>query len=399
MSKRRKKGKGKSQRRVKDWHVRYRTGEEGFDQAQLGRKHAPRAVKLPPSRLEAPEENLDELPKKEGLVVALFQRGALVRIDAAEAFCAIAKTFRAPEGYSPLAVGDVVTVAVAQARHTDGQLEMGKDRAEGFILARRPRQTALARPRPTSAKRIDPHQAEAFEQIIAANMDVLLIVASTCQPPLRPRLIERFLIVAERGEMEPVLVVNKIDLARPDPQVVAELGALGPDLLETSAVTGEGLEALRRRLAGKRSVLAGASGVGKSALINAMVPEAQAATRAVREKDHRGRHTTAATTVYDLPAVGADGQPPAELPVGVGPGGIVVDTPGVRELGFAIGLDELPWYFPEFEPLAPYCRFSNCAHTHEPGCAVIAAVEAGGIPARRYESYLRIRASLADSPG
>jgi ribosome biogenesis GTPase len=409
MSKRRHKGKGKAQRRVKDWHVRYQAGEEVSDQVARGRKLAERGVKLPPGRLEAPEENLEDLPKREGLVVGVFQRGTFVRIDGQERFCAIAKTFRAPATSSPLAVGDVVTVAVTQEHHMDGQRDIDRDRAEGFLLARRPRETALARPRPTSGKRLDPYRGQVFEQVIAANMDRLLVVASTRQPPLRPRLIERFLIVAERGELEPLVAINKIDLQRPDPQVVAELKDLDVEVILTSAVTGEGLDALRRHLTGQRSVLAGASGVGKSTLINAIVPGADAATRSVRMKDERGRHTTAGAAVYDLPALDDAGRPAAaaaaagtdaaELPLGVGAGGILVDTPGVRELGFAIDLDELPWYFPEFEPFVAHCRFNNCTHTHEPDCAVLAAVEAREIPLRRYESYLRIRESLEDRTG
>jgi ribosome biogenesis GTPase len=148
-------------------------------------------------------------------------------------------------------------------------------------------------------------------------------------------------------------------------------------------------------------VLAGASGTGKSALINALVPDAGAATRSIRMKDERGRHTTAAATVYDLPPLRPDAGAaagPAELPIGAGPGGILVDTPGVREIGIAIDLEELPWYFPEFEPFLAECRFNNCTHTHEPGCALLAAVEAGRVPRRRYESYLRIRESLTENP-
>ena len=124
-------------------------------------------------------------------------------------------------------------------------------------------------------------------------------------------------------------------------------------------------------------MLAGASGVGKSTLVNALVPGAGAAVREVRAKDDRGRHTTSAATVYDLPG-----------------GGLLVDTPGIREIGIRLTAEELSWYFPEFEPLQSRCRFRNCSHTHEPACAVQAAVEAGEISPRRFESYLRILATL-----
>jgi ribosome biogenesis GTPase len=210
-------------------------------------------------------------------------------------------------------------------------------------------------------------------------MDVLLTVAATAQPPPRAGLIERFLIVAERGELEPIVVLNKTDL---DPsaesselirRVQADLADRGVRLLCCSARSGQGLDALVRALAGRRCVLAGASGVGKSTLINALVPQAEIATRAVREKDQRGRHTTTQARVYPLPE-----------------GGLVVDTPGVRELGMSLTAAELPWCFPEFEAIAPQCKFHNCTHTHEPNCAVRAAVEAGAVASHRYDSYLRI---------
>jgi len=211
-------------------------------------------------------------------------------------------------------------------------------------------------------------------------MEVLPIVASTQQPPLRHGVIDRFLIIAERGELTPVLVINKIDLGQPDEQVLADFESLGVDIILCSAVTGEGLEELTKQLVGKRSVLAGASGVGKSTLINAIVPGADAATREVRAKDNRGRHMTSAAAVYELPA-----------------GGMLVDTPGIRELGIGLGPNELPWYFPQFEPFATQCKFNDCTHTHEPDCGIVAAVEAGEIAPTRYESYLRILDTLDEN--
>jgi ribosome biogenesis GTPase / thiamine phosphate phosphatase len=417
------KGKGKAGRRIKGWHGRYQSGEDTSAQAQRGRRHI-RGVKLPTSRLEAPDENLDALPKVEGLVTAVYRQGALVRVAGRDLFCAIAKTFRAPLTTSALAVGDIVTLATTQEHHMQGPAEIDGERKEGFILSRRPRQTALSRPRPMSEKRLDQYGEGVFEQVIAANMDVLLIVASTRQPKLRRRLIDRFLIVAERGELKPVLVITKIDLGRVEEDLVAELAERGIPVVFCSAVTGQGMDELRRLLAGRRSVLAGASGVGKSTLVNALVPMAEAQTRPVRMKDERGRHTTAAAAVYDLPAPAEVAAPaftepappapaeatplpvragpalmpvaPAELPFATGPGGILVDTPGVRELGMAIDPQQLPWYFPEFEPFVLKCRFNNCSHTQEPGCAILAAVEAGQIPPHRYESYLMLRESMDD---
>ena len=117
--------------------------------------------------------------------------------------------------------------------------------------------------------------------------------------------------------------------------------------------------------------------MGKTALLNAIVPGTNAATKAIGRKDQRGRHTTSSAIVYELPG-----------------GGLIVDTPGVRELGMKLRADDLSWYFPEFEPLSPKCHFNDCTHTHEPDCAVRQAVEEGTVSPRRYESYLNLLASL-----
>jgi ribosome biogenesis GTPase len=372
------KRKGKSQRRIKNWTQQYHEYDDASDRSINRQKTSRRGVKLPPSRLESPEEDLEHLPKAEGLVVNVSRRGAYVRVEGhdEELFCAIAKTFRAPENATLLTVGDRVTIALT-VEQTEGRTEIDRDRMDGFIVSRDLRETLLSRPQPMSGKRRDEYTDETFEKVIAANMDVLLIVASTKKPPLRRGLIDRFLIIAERGEMSPVLVINKIDLAAPDKGVLAEFHELGIETLLVSAASGEGLDQLRSRLRGHRSVLAGASGVGKTTLINALIPDADALTRSVREKDDRGRHTTTSALVYDLPE-----------------GGMIIDTPGIRELGMAIPARQLPWYFPEFESLAPQCRFNDCTHTHEPGCAIQAAVESGEISPRRYGSYLRILDSM-----
>jgi ribosome biogenesis GTPase len=389
--------KGKSRRRIKNLQQRLLAGENLEDAAGPRQRLTQRKVKLPPQRLAAPDQfgkHLEDLPKVEGMVVGHFPGGVIVRAEAdrRELLCGVAKTFRAPPATSALAVGDTVTAAVMPAAPAPGPGEAGappdgsrgparladdRDRADGMVLSRRPRRTALSRPQPRSGKRLDPYGPEVFEKVIVANVDVLLVVASTRQPPLRRGLIDRYLIIAERGELAAVLVINKIDLAAPDAQVLAEIAELGVATHLCSARTGEGLDALAAAVRQKRSVVAGASGAGKSTLINALVPGADAATRAVRMRDQRGRHRTTAAAVYDLPG-----------------GGTIVDTPGIRELGIHLGAAELPWYFAEFEPLAARCRFRNCTHTHEPDCAVRAAVEAGQILPRRYHSYLRILESL-----
>lgn len=373
------KRKGKSQRRIKNWQQRYEAGEEVEGSVARRQKLTRRAVKLPDRDLSTGGADTDALPRVEGMVVGLFPGGAMVRVGGEALLCQIAKTFRAPEGVTPLAVGDEVTVALTQSAHRTDDLAADRDRSDGMVLQRQLRRTVLSRPQPRSGKRRDEYETETFEKVIAANMDVLLIVASTCQPALRHGLIDRYLIVAERGELEPVLVVNKIDLAGADEAMLGEFASLGLDIVLCSALRGDGLRGLREKMAGKSSILAGASGVGKSALINALIPDAGAATRSVRVSDERGRHTTSAASVYDLPG-----------------GGVLVDTPGIRELGLRFEAQLLPWYFPEFEEHVAQCRFNDCSHTHEPDCAVILAVEAGQIPARRYDGYLRLLETLGE---
>jgi ribosome biogenesis GTPase len=373
------KRKGKSQHRI-NWGQRFTSGE-AQDEFAPRQKLSRRGVKIPANRIVTEQENVEDLPKREGMILGLFPGGTIVRAeDGEKLICSIAKMFRAAEGSTALAVGDNVTVALTRPEHVSGQTQEDKDRTDGMILQRQPRKSVVSRPQPRSGKRGDRYTTEAYEKVIVANMDVLLVVASTVQPPLRHGLIDRFMIIAERGHIQPLLVINKIDLAEPDPDVVRDFGNLGMEIFEISATTGTGVEALRQRMSSCRSVLAGPSGVGKSTLVNALVPGALAVTGAVRLKDLRGRHTTASANVYDLPC-----------------GGMLVDTPGVRELGVRLSAAELPWYFPEFEPFSSLCKFRDCTHTHEPQCAVIEAAEQNKILPRRYESYLRILETIEES--
>ena len=372
--------KGKSRSRVKDWDHRFRRGHpEELDEAHDVESLQPQRVKLGPDRASAgPEDTaLEGRPRAEGMVTGMFRGGACVRVAGEDLPCRIAGTFRAPKGFTALAVGDDVTVVLTTSGHLSGDRSLDKDRADGVILTRLPRRTALARPPGYRGKRRGRYDEAGAEKVIVANMDVLLIVVATRQPAIRPALIDRFCIVAERGEMEPVVVFNKTDLGGPDQEVVAELESGQIRLVRCSAATGEGFGELLPAIQGRRNVLAGASGVGKSTLVNALVPGADLATRQVRSKDDRGRHMTASATVHELPG-----------------GGLIVDTPGVRELAMGIDAAELPWYFPEMAEVAGACRFNDCSHTHEPDCAVRDAVEAGGISLRRYHSYLRILESL-----
>ena len=388
MAKRRnknKRNKGKSQRRVKDWNSRMHVGREIEDidlRINTKQNFSAKAVKLRDDNF-ADNQSTDDSAQNliTGIVTGVFRRATYVRVNGQDMFCAIAKTFRVPEGAensTPIAVGDSVTVALADEKHTSGQVEIDKNRMDGMIVSRNPRETVLARPAPRSAKRNSQYQ-EIPEKVIAANMDQLLLVAATASPTVSQGLIDRFLITAQRGNLQPILVINKIDIADPDPAIIEDVTANGAEIIYCSAKTGDGIEKIRELLDKKRTVLAGLSGVGKSTIINRLIPQAQAATRTVREKDQRGRHTTSQSRVYDLEC-----------------GGLIVDTPGIRELGVAATQDQLAWYFPEFENFVNDCKFRNCTHTHEPGCAVHHAVETGEIKPRRYDAYLRILATIED---
>ncbi len=216
---------------------------------------------------------------------------------------------------------------------------------------------------------------------IAANVDQVMIVTATTRPEPLLQLIDRLLVVAEANELPALIVANKVDLLNAD-ALRTHLAATGYPLLEVSAHTGSGLAALAARLCDTESVFTGPSGAGKSSLLNAIEPNLGLRVGELSVKVQRGRHTTTTATMIPLIA-----------------GGFVVDTPGFSEVGvWDVHPDGLAEYFPEFRTLIDQCRFADCHHVSEPGCAVRAGVAAGTIPETRHASYQAILAELKAVP-
>lgn len=265
------------------------------------------------------------------------------------------------------AVGDRVEFDAVEEFHYAGT-SGDEDRLIGVIHEILPRRPSLYRP----AKR------EKQPQLIAANVDQIVVVSALKRPPYKTGLIDRYLVLAERSKIAAVLCLNKTDLGKPKEiekarAVLRVYQDLGYSLAFTSALTGEGCEDLRKLLKDKRSVFVGHSGVGKSKLAGQVQPGVSLASSAVR-RSGKGRHATSVSTLIHLDF-----------------GGDLVDTPGVRELGIGdMDRKELARHFVEFEPFLGKCHFRSCSHIPEPGCAVKQAVDAGKVGAARHDSYARL---------
>lgn len=236
-----------------------------------------------------------------------------------------------------------------------------------------PRRSRLARRAPGGAY---------GERIVAANVDQVVIVFAAAKPEPHPRMLDRFLVIAEANELAAHIVVNKIDLVgeREAHERFAVYERAGYPIHFTSTKRGDGLAAVRVMLGGRVSVFTGPSGVGKSSLLNALFSGLSLRVGEISESVNKGRHTTVGATMIPLP----DEQ-----------GGYVVDTPGLREVGmWALSADHLDLCFPEFRPYIPTCRFADCTHTAEPVCAVKAAVDRHDVSPERYASYLKLREEL-----
>lgn len=263
---------------------------------------------------------------------------------------------------NPVAVGDIVTFCMPDS-----------DDTPAYITAIHPRRNYIIRRASNLSKE---------SHIIAANIDLALLVVTLAEPVTSTTFIDRFLATARAYDVDAVLAINKADILTGDDDreyldaVTYLYRSIGYKVIVVSARTGEGIDELRQLLKGKVTLFSGNSGVGKSTLINALIPGLGLKTAEISQSHGTGMHTTTFSELFHLP--GDDG-------------GCIIDTPGVRGFG-TVDFDkhEVAHYFPELFEISQNCRFGNCTHTHEPGCAVRQALEDNLIAPSRYASYLSI---------
>ena len=266
------------------------------------------------------------------------------------------------EEATKLAVGDRVVLEIDQ-------------RGGAWTIAEiLPRRSQLARRAPGEGQ---------GERVVAANVDQVVVVFAAAKPEPHRRMLDRFLVIAEANSLQSRIVVNKIELVdrAETERSFSDYSAAGYPVHFTSVKQRIGLDELHDELAGKTSVLSGPSGVGKSSLMNSMYPGLDLRVGEISESVNKGRHTTVGALLHPLPD-----------------GGFVVDTPGLREVGmWGLASEHLDECFREFRPFVAECKFGNCTHRVEPGCAVREAVASGTISAERYDSYIRLRDEIEET--
>ena len=299
-----------------------------------------------------------------GRVLAVYGLLSVVEADDGTYFrCAVRRLLRtlSTDQRHVVAAGDKVLFRPAAENAIGAPASVGA-LPEGIIERIEPRHSALSR------------TVRGKQHVIVANVDQMVIVASAARPRLKPGLIDRFLISAEKTKLRPVVCINKIDLIEPvDLQpLVGVYSRMGYAVLLVSASAGRGIDQLRRELNGRSSVVVGQSGVGKTSLLNAVEPGLDLRVAAVSEETEKGKHTTTAARLLRLRAGN----------------GYVVDTPGIRQFQlWDVIPAEVGGFFRDLRPFVNYCKFPDCTHRHEADCAVKDAVADGWLDARRYESY------------
>lgn len=373
---------GASERLPKRW-VKCSIEEEYFgDERKLGKAERRMASAKDRSKYKKTDRKKQTQQQKEfdpgqlerGRVLSIASQGILVDCAGEVVSCTLRGVLKKDKTHlkNLVTVGDFVFF----------ERDIG---GEGYIAHVEPRKTVLSRAENLSRRK---------EQLIAANVDQVFITTSVVAPPLKPSLVDRYIIAAKKGELEPIVVVNKIELLSDDSieeevregqravyeEFLRAYREVGIQVIALSVATGEGLELLKSAMTGKTSVFSGQSGVGKTSLINALTGY-DLRTGGMVDKTNKGMHTTTMAQLLVLDF-----------------GGWCIDTPGIKSFGvWDLSKEEIEQYFSDIFVRGRQCRYPDCSHFTEEGCAVVKAVEEGEISVMRYESYLMLLESVGQA--